>query len=162
MSVRIYRFPDLKPAGVPFHRVHVDRLEKRGQFPRRFSYGANSVAWVAEEVDQWVQGRIASRDAPAVPLVPEPNAGHLSESETETEPDVSMEELKGLLPRVIAMGDRVHALRVFFDQQRLRGEEPLSPRPARRKPPGRGRPVGSKDRRPRQRRPSPGDGAQAE
>jgi prophage regulatory protein len=58
---RIYRFPDLRVAGVPFHRVHVDRLEKRGQFPKRFKLGANSVAWDADEVDQWFQDRKASR-----------------------------------------------------------------------------------------------------
>jgi prophage regulatory protein len=61
---RIYRFPQLKGAGVPFTRMHIDRLEKRGRFPRRFSYGANSVAWVADEVDAWVHDRIAAR-APA-------------------------------------------------------------------------------------------------
>jgi prophage regulatory protein len=61
---RIYRFPDLKGASVPFTRMHVDRLEKRGQFPKRFRYGANSVAWLADEVDAWVQDRIASRQIP--------------------------------------------------------------------------------------------------
>ena len=61
MSVRIYRFHDLKGAGVPFHRVYVARLEKRGQFPRRFSFGANSVGWVAAEIDAWVEGRIRAR-----------------------------------------------------------------------------------------------------
>jgi len=67
--MRIYRFPDLKAAGVIFTRVHVDRLERRGDFPKRFNYGANSVAWVAEEVDSWVQDRIARRNgAEVVPL----------------------------------------------------------------------------------------------
>jgi prophage regulatory protein len=61
---RIYRFPDLRPAGVIFSRMHVDRLERRGQFPKRFRYGANSVAWVADEVDQWVEGRIQARQTP--------------------------------------------------------------------------------------------------
>src|SRR5262249_55252957 len=69
MPVRIYRAADLKAAGVPFHRVYIGRLEKRGEFPKRFHYGANSVAWVADEVDRWVQDKIARRSgAEVVPL----------------------------------------------------------------------------------------------
>jgi prophage regulatory protein len=143
---RIYRFPDLKPAGVPFHRVYVDKLEKRGQFPKRFNYGPNSVAWVAEEVDQWVQGRIASRGAPAVPLVPEPNAGHLSESETE--PDVTNCDMTKLSLLATGIGLRPLCRAIVEQNLELHVAIPIRHKPTN----GRGRPVGAKDRRPRQRR----------
>ncbi len=37
--------------------VTIWRLEKAGRFPRRIQLGSNSVGWVAEEVDAWVQQR---------------------------------------------------------------------------------------------------------
>jgi DNA-directed RNA polymerase alpha subunit len=59
---RIYRFRDLKAAGVPFTRKHVTHLEKQGQFPKRFNITEFSVGWVAAEVDAWVGSKIRSRD----------------------------------------------------------------------------------------------------
>jgi predicted DNA-binding transcriptional regulator AlpA len=60
--MRLYRFRDLKTAGVPFTRKHVSHLEKLGEFPRHFRIGENSVSWVAEEVDGWVEDRVRGRD----------------------------------------------------------------------------------------------------
>jgi prophage regulatory protein len=151
--MKIYRFHDLKPAGVPFSKPHLYRLEKEGKFPKRFPLGANSVAWVKEEVDQWLADRIASRDAaPAevVPLVPEPvKLTDSSESETVTlTMELAVGDLPGLDP-IFQMGRRLTAHGDPY-QQRI-GEEPRTP--ARHKTPGRlGRPPGSRDRRPRQRR----------
>ena len=59
--VRIYRYRDLKGAGVPFTRKHITALEKRDDFPPHFELGENSVAWVADEVDRWVETRVRSR-----------------------------------------------------------------------------------------------------
>jgi predicted DNA-binding transcriptional regulator AlpA len=59
--MRVYRFPELKPAGVPFTRKHVTTLEKRGQFPMHFNVGENSVAWLADEVDRWVDEKVRGR-----------------------------------------------------------------------------------------------------
>ena len=61
MSRRVYLFPDLKLAGVPWTRQYVYRLEAKGQFPQRFKLGDRQVAWVADEVDAWLAERMASR-----------------------------------------------------------------------------------------------------
>jgi prophage regulatory protein len=61
MRQRLYRFRDLKPAGVPYTRKHVIHLEKHGLFPQRVNLTENTVAWVAEEVDAWVEERIRAR-----------------------------------------------------------------------------------------------------
>ncbi len=37
----------------------IRRLEKAGQFPRRRECGANSVAWVNEEISEWIASRPA-------------------------------------------------------------------------------------------------------
>jgi prophage regulatory protein len=74
---RVYRFRDLSSAGVPYTRKHITALEKRGEFPMHFQLGANSVAWVAEEVDQWVEERIRRRPvivAHGAPASPQPTA----------------------------------------------------------------------------------------
>jgi len=42
---------------------HIARLEKAGKFPRRVRLGQGRVAWVEEEIDQWIRERIAERDA---------------------------------------------------------------------------------------------------
>jgi len=48
--------------GVPYSFAHIARLEAAGQFPKRIRLGACRVAWIAEEVDEWIEARIiASR-----------------------------------------------------------------------------------------------------
>ena len=59
--MRLYRYRDLKSAGVPYTRKHLIDLEKREQFPARVRLGENSIAWVADEVDAWVEARIRAR-----------------------------------------------------------------------------------------------------
>jgi len=48
--------------GVPYSFAHIDRLEAAGQFPKRVRLGACRVAWLAEEVEAWIDERIAKRD----------------------------------------------------------------------------------------------------
>ena len=48
--------------GVPYSFAHIARLEAAGQFPERVRLGACRVAWVAEEVQAWIDERIATRD----------------------------------------------------------------------------------------------------
>jgi prophage regulatory protein len=57
-------FHDLADRGVRFSRMHVDRLERLGKFPKRVKIGANSVAWIESEIDAWVDEKIAARDIP--------------------------------------------------------------------------------------------------
>nr|WP_213396473.1 AlpA family phage regulatory protein [Yoonia sp.] len=47
---------------VPYTRTHITRLEKAGLFPRRVRLGAGRVGWVEEEIDAWIESRIAERD----------------------------------------------------------------------------------------------------
>ena len=65
---RVLTFRQLRAEkGIPYSRVHVDRLEKAGNFPRRIKLGANSVAWFEDEVDAWLEERRAKRDAKHAP-----------------------------------------------------------------------------------------------
>jgi prophage regulatory protein len=48
--------------GVPYSFAHIARLEVAGQFPRRVRLGACRVAWVADEVQTWIDERVARRD----------------------------------------------------------------------------------------------------
>ena len=47
--------------GVPYSFAHIARLEAAGLFPKRIKLGACRVAWVADEVDAWIDERIANR-----------------------------------------------------------------------------------------------------
>jgi prophage regulatory protein len=48
--------------GVPYSFAHIARLEATGQFPKRIKLGACRVAWLAEEVQSWIDERVANRD----------------------------------------------------------------------------------------------------
>lgn len=65
-NVTFVIFPELKSRyGIPWSRMHVDRLEKRGAFPRRVQLGPNSVAWLESEILAWLAEQIAARDRKA-------------------------------------------------------------------------------------------------
>ena len=51
--------------GIPYSFAHIARLEAAGKFPRRVKLGACRVAWMLDEVTQWIEERIAQRDAHA-------------------------------------------------------------------------------------------------
>lgn len=51
---------------IPYSRVHVGRLEERGLFPKRTHLGAGRVAWLASEINTWIDEKIAQRDASCV------------------------------------------------------------------------------------------------
>ena len=46
----------------PYSLNHLRRLEAQGSFPKRVRIGANRVAWVRGEIDDWLQSRISQRD----------------------------------------------------------------------------------------------------
>jgi prophage regulatory protein len=63
--MRALRFRELaEKKGINYSRMHIDRLEKAGRFPKRFPLGTNSVAWDEAEVDAWLKGRKDLRDHP--------------------------------------------------------------------------------------------------
>ena len=47
--------------GIPYSTVHIRRLEMAGQFPLRVQLGQCRVAYVAEEIEEWIEKRIAAR-----------------------------------------------------------------------------------------------------
>lgn len=47
--------------GVPYSFTHIKRLEDAGKFPLRVKLGQCRVAWVAEEVEAWIEERISQR-----------------------------------------------------------------------------------------------------
>lgn len=65
MSHRFLRYRDLRARGIPWSRMHVDRLEKAGRFPRRVQLGESTVVWVEAEIDAFVEGKVAERDKAA-------------------------------------------------------------------------------------------------
>jgi predicted DNA-binding transcriptional regulator AlpA len=48
---------------VPFSSAHIARLEKEGKFPQRVKLTADGyrVAWLTDEVEQWIKDRAAQR-----------------------------------------------------------------------------------------------------
>ena len=46
----------------PYSLNHSRRLEAQGSFPKRVRIGANRVAWVREEIDQWIEARVNARN----------------------------------------------------------------------------------------------------
>ncbi len=48
---------------VGYSSMHIARLEKAGQFPRRIRLGPNSVGWVEAEIDAWIEAKVAERDS---------------------------------------------------------------------------------------------------
>lgn len=46
---------------IPYTQNHIRRLEAAGDFPKRIRIGANRVAWLKIEVDNWIEERINAR-----------------------------------------------------------------------------------------------------
>ena len=62
MTQKLVSKKELKSVyGVPYSFAHIARLEAAGQFPQRVRLGACRVAWVAEEVEAWIEERVANR-----------------------------------------------------------------------------------------------------
>jgi prophage regulatory protein len=65
MIIRFLRYPDLRrKKGIPFTRMHLRRLIKAGKFPRPIKLGDKDLSWIESEIDDFIAGRIAARDAP--------------------------------------------------------------------------------------------------
>jgi len=64
--MRILNYDGLQAQGIPYSKVQLWRLEKVGKFPKRIPLGAARHGWPDEEIDEWIRGRIAARDASAL------------------------------------------------------------------------------------------------
>ncbi len=49
--------------GIPYSPQHIARLETAGKFPKRIRLGQNRVVWLLAEVEEWLDKRIAQREA---------------------------------------------------------------------------------------------------
>lgn len=61
--MKFIRYQQLRERGIPWTRVHLNRLIKAGKFPAPVALGGNSIAWVESEVDEWAERRAAARCA---------------------------------------------------------------------------------------------------
>ncbi len=52
--------------GIRYTRRHLTRKCDAGEFPRPVRLGGRRIAWCEDEIDEWLLGRIAERDAKAV------------------------------------------------------------------------------------------------
>jgi len=62
---RLLPYESLSNKGVPYSKQHLRRLEEAGEFPRRVPVGAGRYGYVEDEVDAWLDARIAARDVGA-------------------------------------------------------------------------------------------------
>ena len=53
-----FMMSDEVDARVPYSRAHLYRLKDQGEFPKRKRIGANRVAWLRDEVEQWLAARL--------------------------------------------------------------------------------------------------------
>lgn len=59
--IRLLRLPEILRR-VPYSEAHIWRLEQAGKFPRRAHLGANRVAWVEAEINDWVDECLRQRE----------------------------------------------------------------------------------------------------
>lgn len=63
MAVNLLSTKDLHERGITYSDTHRWRLIKAGKFPQPVKLGGARNAWVEAEIDEWVEARIAERDA---------------------------------------------------------------------------------------------------
>jgi prophage regulatory protein len=61
--MKVLSLRDLKRVkGISYSRPHLYRLMNAKKFPRPIKLGANCIAFVEREVDDWLQDKINARD----------------------------------------------------------------------------------------------------
>ena len=63
VRLRILSLNDLRERGILYSRVHIGRLVKAGRFPAPIKVGQNRIGWIESEIDEWLNAKIAERDA---------------------------------------------------------------------------------------------------
>jgi Prophage CP4-57 regulatory protein (AlpA) len=56
-------FFDLRPRGITFCRLHINRLVDRDLFPQPVWLSSNRKVWLASDVDRWLATRPTARPA---------------------------------------------------------------------------------------------------
>lgn len=65
-TVHILRRPDVAVA-TGLRKAQIDRLEARGEFPKRRRLSARAVGWRSDEVEAWIESRPLADDVRADP-----------------------------------------------------------------------------------------------
>ena len=63
VRLKILSLKDLRERGILYSRVHIGRLVQAGKFPTPIKVGQNRIGWVESEIDEWLNAKIAERDA---------------------------------------------------------------------------------------------------
>ena len=58
MPKNFIRFRELQKK-IPLSRSTIWRWEREGKFPRRQVLGKNSVAWLSDEIEAWIENKSA-------------------------------------------------------------------------------------------------------
>jgi prophage regulatory protein len=59
-------YEDLRVRGIKYTRPHLWRLWTKGQFPKPVKLSSSRNAWLASDIDAWLEAKVAERDcAPA-------------------------------------------------------------------------------------------------
>jgi prophage regulatory protein len=75
---RMLSYADLRDRGIKYSKQHLNRLSKRGLFPRPVKLGAGGInTWLEHEIDQYQEDRIKARDAQTQrPAIAAPEESH--------------------------------------------------------------------------------------
>lgn len=60
--MRMLLWNDLRDKGIPFSKMHIYRLVRRGLFPPPAKVGINTPAWPEDEIDAYLRQCITDRD----------------------------------------------------------------------------------------------------
>ena len=90
--MKLIPYSDLKEKkGIKYSRVHVSRLEKADKFPKHVNLGPQSIGWLEEEIDAWIEARAAERPSAPRSLssaqVPQGNAVYPEQSAEQRKAD---------------------------------------------------------------------------
>ena len=58
---KLLTYPELKAMGVVYTRQHLGKLEADDKFPKRVRLGEARVAWVEQEIVDWIEAKMAAR-----------------------------------------------------------------------------------------------------
>jgi len=58
VALRLLRFPEVRER-TGLSRSTIWRLERRGAFPRHHRISANAVAWIEDDIANWIRSKIA-------------------------------------------------------------------------------------------------------
>ncbi len=65
-TVHILRRPDVA-AATGLRKAQIDRMEARGEFPKRRRLSARAVGWRSDEVQEWIDSRPLADEVRADP-----------------------------------------------------------------------------------------------